>query len=185
MANMSLPELTVFDGWVSDPILLEQLHETVRRDFEEKRGLPQSRRYNWWNGETLTLPVHEYISYTSRQLYRLFDLNCIGYEWRGNYNNSLPWHHDKDELLFEEAGVLLTPVVGTVLYLSGTDVINGLGGAFAINSDDSGKTADQVYPVDNRLVVFPGNRLHCIREFEGQRISLVVNFWDHVPKAFL
>jgi len=50
VAKMSLPELTVFDGWVPDPILLEQLYETVKRDFEEKRGLPQSRRCNWWNG---------------------------------------------------------------------------------------------------------------------------------------
>jgi len=181
---MSTPSLAIFDDWIADPELLEALTSTVEDDFQSKQGAPEESRYNWWDGELPTLPIHRYIAYTHKKLGAIYDLDCEGYEWWGNYNSTVGWHYDKDELRYRERRELLHPIVGTVLYLSGTEQIDGLGGAFAVNSDSSEKTADQVYPVKNRLVVFRGNRLHRICQYKGQRISLAVNFWSQVPLAF-
>ncbi len=181
---MSTPSLVVFDDWISDPALLESLTSAVASDYEAKKGLPEDERYNWWNGDGASLPIHRYIQYTYEKLQPMFGLKSAGFEWWGNFNSMVGWHFDKDEYRFQKDKVMVNPEVGTVLYLTGTECIEGLGGAFAINSDPSEKTADHVYPVKNRLVAFRGNRLHRICEYRGRRVSLAVNFWAQTPLAF-
>ncbi len=181
---MNGPSLLVFDDWLPELSQVDALAEAVEGDYRSKQGQPEETRYNWWDGEQPQSVVHQYLQYTFDKLRPFFDLKVAGFEWWGNFNSLVGWHYDKDESLYKKEKQLLHPTVGTVFYMTGSEVIDGLGGAFAVNSDATAKTADHVYPVRNRLVAFRGNRLHRVCDYKGQRISLAVNFWSHVPLAF-
>ena len=141
----------------------------------------------------------------------------IGAEWwlhhrpvGANLGHQL--HFDTDEALLDQQGKVTHPLVSTVLYLTGgrsqkdseMDVNNdhtlrtGPSGSTIIFSQDPkstnyAKTAYVSVPVNNRLMMFPGNLLHgvlpCLGEEDvlesGQeyRLTFMVGFWTrNVPK---
>jgi hypothetical protein len=187
---MVLPELAVFDGWVADPVLLEELYLHARAELGRTDAQSAAQRSYWWDGDVPGSPVHRYIRSTSERLCRCFDLQWVACEWRVLGRQEPEWYLERDEDLHAETGELRHPALGTNLFLSGAQALSGLGGAllggaFSINTDDTGKTADQIYPVWNRLLIYTCDRLHTVREFEGVRLGLAVNFWDHAPASYL
>lgn len=102
---------------------------------------------------------------------RYFDFsNIVGYEFWGQQNTKPnTWHYDKDEKLYSKERKLVFPVCSTIYYLAVSD----LEGGRLIVEDDV------ITPKTNRLVIFPPGKYHTVENFKGNRISLLVNPWDH------
>jgi len=102
---------------------------------------------------------------------RYFDFsNIVGYEFWGQQNTKPnTWHYDKDEKLYSKERKLVFPVCSTIYYLAVSDLE---GGKLIIEDD-------VITPKTNRLVIFPPGKYHTVENFKGNRISLLVNPWDH------
>ena len=102
---------------------------------------------------------------------RYFDFsNIVGYEFWGQQNTKPnTWHYDKDEKLYSKERKLVFPVCSTIYYLAVSDLE---GGRLIIEHD-------VITPKTNRLVIFPPGKYHTVENFKGNRISLLVNPWNH------
>ena len=102
---------------------------------------------------------------------RYFDFsNIVGYEFWGQQNTKPnTWHYDKDEKLYSKERKLVFPVCSTIYYLAVSDLE---GGRLIIEDD-------VITPKTNRLVIFPPGKYHTVENFKGNRISLLVNPWNH------
>ena len=102
---------------------------------------------------------------------RYFDFsNIVGYEfWSQQNTKPNRWHYDKDEKLYDKERKLVFPVCSTIYYLAVSD----LEGGRLIVEDDV------ITPKTNRLVIFPPGKYHTVENFKGNRISLLVNPWNH------
>lgn len=109
------------------------------------------------------------------------------------HERGMDWHFDKDEELEDQEDIVVTPVVGTVTYLSssGAPLVvlsqptlcrTGFGLDLCENE---GLVAYVTKPVLGRHVAFDGGLLHgCPAKLadEGERLSLLVNVWlEHRP----
>ena len=102
---------------------------------------------------------------------RYFDFSkIVGYEfWSQQNTNPNTWHYDKDEKLYSKERKLVFPVCSTIYYLAVSDLE---GGRLIIEDD-------VLTPKTNRLVIFPPGKYHTVENFKGNRISLLVNPWNH------
>ena len=102
---------------------------------------------------------------------RYFDFSkIVGYEFWGQQNTKPnTWHYDKDEKLYSKERKLVFPVCSTIYYLAVSDLE---GGRLIIEDD-------VITPKTNRLVIFPPGKYHTVENFKGNRISLLVNPWNH------
>ena len=102
---------------------------------------------------------------------RYFDFSKIGgYEfWSQQNTKPNTWHYDKDEKLYDKERKLVFPVCSTIYYLAVSDLE---GGRLIIEDD-------VITPKTNRLVIFPPGKYHTVENFKGNRISLLVNPWNH------
>jgi len=107
-----------------------------------------------------------------------FDLSkCVGYEFWCQHNTkpesggpSGGWHYDKDELHFEQTGKLKFPLCSIVYYVNVQYLTGG-----CLYVEDI-----KISPQNNRLVLIPPGKEHCVEEFGGKRTSMLVNPWDKV-----
>ena len=82
---------------------------------------------------------------------------------------------DKDQKLFWETEEQVFPLIGLVYYIKApTD-----GGKLVFPEDGA-----TVTPKERRLIIFERHMLHYVIEFKGERVSLGINPWDHVPTAY-
>ena len=102
---------------------------------------------------------------------RYFDFSkIVGYEFWGQQNTKPnTWHYDKDEKLYSKERKLVFPVCSTIYYLKVEDLE---GGRLIVEND-------VITPKTNRLVIFPPGKYHTVENFKGNRISLLVNPWNH------
>ena len=102
---------------------------------------------------------------------RYFDFSkIVGYEfWSQQNTKPNTWHYDKDEKLYSKERKLVFPVCSTIYYLKVADLE---GGRLIIEDD-------VITPKTNRLVIFPPGKYHTVENFKGNRISLLVNPWNH------
>ena len=102
---------------------------------------------------------------------RYFDFSkIVGYEfWSQQNTKTNTWHYDKDEKLYDKERKLVFPVCSTIYYLAVSDLE---GGRLIIEDD-------VITPKTNRLVIFPPGKYHTVENFKGNRISLLVNPWNH------
>ena len=77
--------------------------------------------------------------------------------------------HSKFSKLYSKEKKLVFPVCSTIYYLAVSD----LEGGRLIVEDDV------ITPKTNRLVIFPPGKYHTVENFKGNRISLLVNPWNH------
>jgi len=100
-----------------------------------------------------------------------FDFSkIVGYEfWSQQNTKPNTWHYDKDEKLYDKERKLVFPVCSTIYYLAVSDLE---GGRLIIEDD-------VITPKTNRLVIFPPGKYHTVENFKGNRISLLVNPWNH------
>ena len=109
-----------------------------------------------------------------------FDLTeCSGYEiWQHNKTEGfLPWHHDRDEILYAKKKIASHPVCGIVYYLSIDEDLNGGELLFENN--------ERVIPKTNRMVLFDGTLLHSVEKYTGRRHSVYINPWTEKYQPFL
>ena len=109
-----------------------------------------------------------------------FDLTeCSGYEiWQHNKTEGfLPWHHDRDEILYAKKKIASHPVCGIVYYLSIDEDLNGGELLFENN--------ERAIPKTNRMVLFDGTLLHSVEKYTGRRHSVNINPWTEKYQPFL
>ena len=150
-----MQKLVILDG-VFDPAEVDLITAFDYGDGREK----------WY--ELGSNPVHEKILDICRTH---FDLSgIVGYEmWR---NSSNPGRHiDKDEVLFEKEGRVVTPQCSAVYY---PRIANMNGGEFY--TDDV-----RYFPKTNRLVVFSPGIEHGVSAYTGQRMAVSLNPWRVRP----
>jgi hypothetical protein len=93
----------------------------------------------------------------------------VGCECWSHFNTGPPWHIDRDDLLFHQTGEIQTPICSIVYYAR----INNLrGGNFKTRTES-------ITPVHNSMLMFGPGIEHAIDEFNGERISIAINPWDH------
>lgn len=101
---------------------------------------------------------------------RHFDLSkTIGCECWSHFNSGPPWHLDQDDERFCRTGEIITPLCSIVYYAS---IKNLQGGNFKTRTES-------ITPVHNSLLVFGPGIEHTIDEFNGERVSISINPWDH------
>ena len=108
-----------------------------------------------------------------------FDLTkCAGYEiWQHNKTEgSLPWHHDRDEILYTMKKIVSHPVCGMVYY---PRIENLEGGELVFENEE------KVSPKKNRMVLFDATLKHCVKEYTGRRYSVNINPWNEKYQPFL
>ena len=108
-----------------------------------------------------------------------FDLTkCCGYEiWQHNKTEgSLPWHHDRDEILYAKKKIASHPVCGMVYY---PRIENLKGGELVFENDE------KVSPKKNRMVLFDATLKHCVKEYTCRRHSVNINPWNEKYQPFL
>ena len=108
-----------------------------------------------------------------------FDLTeCDGYEiWQHNkIEGSLPWHHDRDEILYTRKKIVSHPICGIVYY---PRIENLKGGELVFENDE------RVSPMKNRMVLFDATLKHCVKEYTGRRHSVNINPWNKKYQPFL
>ena len=109
-----------------------------------------------------------------------FDLTeCSGYEiWQHNKTEGfLPWHHDRDEILYAKKKIASHPVCGIVYYLSIDEDLNG--GELLFENEE------KVSPKKNRMVLFDATLKHCVKDYTGRRHSVNINPWNENYHPFL
>ena len=95
---------------------------------------------------------------------------CLGYEfWTQNNSRPTDWHYDKDEQLWETTGNYKFPICSIVFYLKVNNLVGGL-----LHLGDT-----IITPKTNRMIIFPPAVFHYVEEFEGERISFLLNPWDY------
>ena len=104
-----------------------------------------------------------------------FDISfAAGYEsWtnisvRPGLSESYGWHRDKDERLYLTEGILKFPICTLVYY---PHIAGDMRGGVLELEDET------ITPLRNRLVVFGPGLWHNVKEFSGERTSLVINPW--------
>ena len=104
-----------------------------------------------------------------------FDISfAAGYEsWtnisvRPGFSESYGWHRDKDERLYLTEGILKFPICTLVYY---PHIAGDMKGGVLELEDET------IIPLRNRLVVFGPGLWHNVKEFSGERTSLVINPW--------
>lgn len=108
------------------------------------------------------------------------DTNYAGVEyWSNGYinQNTLDWHKDKDEHIFNTTGELVHPFIGSVWY-GHTDKI--VGGYLEIQRNGE---LERFEPVPNRLIIFDSYSLHRVAPIlTGTRRAIASNVWINKPE---
>ena len=185
----------VVDDFVSDPSLVERLVQVCAKHQELKETKDAS--FNWLHAfghrslhaqgerEAMETFVFQYLRpYVWPQFVRQYQ----GFEWWANHQNTLGWHVDKDEGVFQATGTYVLPELSCVYYPR-TQCEGGelqIDGHEPIRSNTQvgpqpNGVRDRIAPASNRLVIFSPGRLHRIKKFSGQRISIACNVWNTRP----
>ena len=124
-------EMLVIDNFIKDKKYLK-----ILKDEKTWDGFP---KYNWWDGWWVSKPrnLMEKVIETIWKKFGSFENTVAGFEYWTNTNSekgnqSLEWHKDKDEKLFETTRKFLTCSDGLILYVC---VENLEGGFLEISSE--------------------------------------------------
>ena len=155
-------------------IIDDVLSEEEIEEFEEQViGLNNVDKIVQYDQIKFVHPILKVVS-------QYFDLTkCSGYEiWQHNKTEGfLPWHHDRDEILYAKKKIANHPVCGIVYYLAIDEDLKGGGLLFENN--------ERVIPKTNRMVLFDGTLLHSVEKYTGRRHSVNINPWNEKYQPFL
>lgn len=106
-----------------------------------------------------------------RKVNNHFDLSSmVGCEIWSHHTTRPDWHFDKDENSNEKTGELIFPICSIVFY---PFIKNLVGGRLLTGTE-------QILPKTNRLIAFSPGIYHTVEPFQGERLSIAINPWDHV-----
>ena len=148
---------------IIDDVLSEEEIEEFEEQIADLNNIDKLVQYNQIKF------VHPILKVASQY----FDLTeCSGYEiWQHNKTEGfLPWHHDRDEILYAKKKIASYPVCGIVYYLSIDEDLKGGQLLFENN--------ERVIPKTNRMVLFNGKLLHSVEHYTGRRHSVNINPWN-------
>ena len=155
-------------------IIDDVLSEEEIEEFEEQViGLNNVDKIVQYDQIKFVHPILKVVS-------QYFDLTkCSGYEiWQHNKTEGfLPWHHDRDEILYAKKKIANHPVCSIVYYLAIDKDLKGGGLLFENN--------ERVIPKTNRMVLFDGTMLHSVEKYTGRRHSVNINPWNEKYQPFL
>ncbi len=155
-------------------IIDDVLTEEELKEFEEQvSGLNNIDKLVQYDQIKFVHPILKVAS-------QYFDLTeCCGYEiWQHNKTEGfLPWHHDRDEILYSKKQIASHPVCGIVYYLSIDEDLKGGELLFENN--------ERVIPKKNRVVLFNCKLLHSVEHYTGRRHSVNINPWNEKYQPFL
>jgi hypothetical protein len=136
----------------------------------------QSKMWSWPTGDTwFDFGSDSDIEFIIDMAKPYFDLNgAIGYEMHRNDHTPFP-HYDKDEVLFQNTGVVRHPLCGIVFYPYEKNLQNG-----HIIFDEIA-----VKPKVNRLIIFRCDLFHSGIPHTGTRVSIGINPWRKKPLQYL
>ena len=102
---------------------------------------------------------------------QFYDLSSsVGYEFWTRLNRCVGgWHCDKDERLYDEQKIVSYPLC-TIIYYPHVDM---KGGELLLGDD-------KILPKTNRMVIFAPGVPHNVKDFTGERISMMVNPWNRI-----
>ena len=183
--------MLLVDGFIKNQKLLGEL----KKD-QHWANIPT---FNWWDGWWKVKPRNIWettIEIIWKSLIKPEDKIC-GFEYwasRVTENDTLEWHHDKDEKLVKEKNTMSCPGVGMIYYV---EIKNLQGGYLEIAPDqnvDKGKFkkiytyddhTERYMPLENRLVIMNPGRLHGVSKVhKGIRKSFIANGWSKKPSTF-
>lgn len=108
------------------------------------------------------------------------ETNYAGVEyWSNGYinQNTLDWHKDKDEYIFNTIGNFVHPFIGSVWYGHTSKIV---GGYLEIKRNGE---LERIEPVPNRLVIFDSHSLHRVAPvITGTRRAIASNVWINKPR---
>ena len=93
-------------------------------------------------------------------------------------DNGLDWHIDKDERLFEETGIIKTPLYGSIFYChQEINLIDDMG----MLELGTPPEVERIKPLPNRLVIFKSNTPHRVTKGteSSPRRSIISNLWNY------
>lgn len=164
----------VLDDYVQDTSLLAQLQD----DLLWTDSLP----YTWLNMDELFNQTEDPWIRLMQNVWQITsDQTFAGIEyWTNGYHhsNSLEWHYDKDEHLWNTQEIINSPKLGFVYYAH-TSLPNG--GYLEIQRENN--QIERIEPVPNRLVIFDPSVYHRVEDVvSGTRRTVASNLWNVKPK---
>lgn len=175
--------MIVIDDFIKDQSLLQEIQNDST--FFDNRG------YHWWDGwwnspaDTLKKRMIQYI-WGDNSPYDSVSISGFEY-WVGVYSedevrDELPFHFDKDELLWDKEKVIVSPTIGTVYYPWENDIDGGYLEIYANGTDGE---PERLEPKFNRLVIFEaGKHPHRVTKVtRGTRRAIAINLWDEAPSG--
>lgn len=171
------------DDYCPDKKLLQELSDKAK--WQELAG-----RFHWWDGWWAGEPRNTW-EYIIKMIWEAqgvegkiagFEYWCNILESDNQQTNHLGWHRDKDELLKEESGEIVCPMVGTIFYGYPHDIE---GGFLEIATEDTFTDVERIRPIYNRVVIMDVSKQHRVtRIYRGTRIGLQINLWLKKPETF-
>jgi len=180
--------MIIIDGFVKDTDLLRQIQQS-----EEFWKLGYHWYDGWWNNVATTLRQH-LITYIWRDHCPMHErISLSGFEhWVGIYKAnetvsndggefSLISHFDKDEKLWDSAGKIVTPKIGTIFYPDpcNNEMEGGYLKVWKTHDTDFNAPYELIEAKYNRLVIFDASQLHAVTPVtKGTRKAIAINLWD-------
>ena len=168
--------MIIVDNFLSDGELKDEL--TAESNWNSSLGYSWSDKHSeatnaWsifcraiWN--EFYIPKHDY----------------AGFEYWTNLSypsteDSLPWHYDHDEHLYNTTGTIVTPNLGLVYYCHKELPEGGY-----LEIDRGNNQLERIQPVPNRLIIFdPSIKHHVTPLSGGVRKTLACNVWIDKPMS--
>lgn len=168
--------MKILDDFISDKTVLDIYKDDTQWTKELSRG--------WYRGWWHTPPTSFWEHLVCLIWKNYPDVEkAHGFEWWTNThaNSGLSWHQDKDEILAEETGTIITPEYGSIFYPYPHTVE---GGFLEIMADDDPDKVEKILPKYNRLVMFdPSNHHRVSKVYSGERKAFIANLWmNHTPQ---
>ena len=201
-----IPGVFIFDDLIDTSSMVSSLNQLVVDTCKIKHNFPQKDGHysTSWISRNQSESCSIY-PYTCTQLVYLFYVDYVeplirdmipqkysGIEWWSNSDNTaLGWHVDKDEFTFKTESTVSLPLITIVYY----PFVDCKGGDLLVHNESIDpnnftcynsricENATRILPVSNRLLVFRAGFPHCVRPFQGQRRSLIVNPWEKRVKG--
>lgn len=166
------------------PLNSELLQKLNNRDMWIELAKESSKEnYRWWRGKSDPRNVWEELI---KHIWGHINLDDIaGFEYWANIcssNNELDWHQDKDEKLYMDHKITVSPKVSTVYYGFESEFEGGFLEIALQGEMSPKKMTERIFPLFNRIVIFDPSRWHRVTPIEsGHRFGFQVNIWHNAP----